>query len=61
LGLERLCRYGLRPPLALERLAFTEGGRVRYRMKRTFSDGTRELVLLPTELLRRLAALVQPP
>jgi hypothetical protein len=61
LGLERLCRYGLRPPLALERLAFTQDGRVRYRMKRTFSDGTRELVLLPTELLRRLAALVPPP
>ena len=59
-GLERLCRYGLRPPLALERLAFTEDGRVRYRMKRTFSDGTRELVLVPTELLRRLAALVPP-
>jgi hypothetical protein len=59
-GLERLCRYGLRPPLALERLAFAEDGRVRYRMKRTFSDGTRELVLVPTELLRRLAALVPP-
>ena len=60
-GLERLCRYGLRPPLALERLTRCEDGRLRYRMKRTFSDGTRELLLEPLELLRRLCALVPPP
>ncbi len=30
-------------------------------MKRTFSDGTRELLLEPLELLRRLCALVPPP
>jgi hypothetical protein len=60
-GLERLCRYGLRPPLALERLTRTEDGRLRYRMKRTFSDGTRELLLEPLELLRRLCTLVPPP
>ncbi|MGH7418732.1 MAG: transposase, partial [Candidatus Rokuibacteriota bacterium] len=60
-GLERLCRYGLRPPLALERLARAEHGRLRYRMKRTFSDGTRELLLEPSELLRRLCALIPPP
>jgi len=60
-GLERLCRYGLRPPLALERLTRTDDGLLRYRMKRTFSDGTRELLLSPGELLRRLCALVPPP
>jgi hypothetical protein len=60
-GLERLCRYGLRPPLALERLTQTEDGRLRYRMKRTFSDGTNELILEPSELLRRLGALIPPP
>jgi hypothetical protein len=30
-------------------------------MKRTFSDGTHELVLEPHELLRRLCALIPPP
>ena len=30
-------------------------------MKRTFSDGTRELLLAPLELLRGLAALAPPP
>ena len=60
-GLLRLCRYGLRPPLAAERLSWDDHGRLRYRMKRTFSDGTRELVLTPRELLGRLAALVPPP
>jgi hypothetical protein len=61
LGLERLCRYGLRPPLSLARLSRAEDGRLRYRMKRTFSDGTRELLLTPSELLRRLCALIPPP
>ena len=60
-GLLRLCRYGLRPPLAAERLSWADDGRLRYYMKRTFSDGTRELVLTPLELLSRLAALVPPP
>jgi len=60
-GLLRLCRYGLRPPLSAERLSWAGDGRLRYRMKRTFSDGTRELVLTPRELLGRLAALVPPP
>jgi len=60
-GLERLCRYGLRPPLSLARLSQAEDGRLRYRMKRTFSDGTRELMLTPSELLRRLCALIPPP
>jgi hypothetical protein len=51
----------LRPPLSLERLTRIEDGRLRYRMKRTFSDGTRELLLTPLELLRRLCALIPPP
>jgi putative transposase len=29
LGLERICRYGLRPAVAVERLSFTDDGRVR--------------------------------
>ena len=33
-GLEKLCRYGLRSPIALSRLSITEDGLVRYRLKR---------------------------
>ncbi len=33
LGRERLCRYGARPPLSLERLRRLQGGRVAYRVK----------------------------
>jgi hypothetical protein len=61
LALEHLLRYGLRPPIALDRLDRLPDGRVRYRMKRVFSDGTREVVLAPDAFLARLAALVPPP
>jgi len=33
LGRERLCRYGARPPLALDRLRRLPDGRVAYRIK----------------------------
>ncbi|WP_281256644.1 transposase [Melittangium boletus] len=39
-GLERLCRYGARGALALERLSRAEDGRIAYRMKRPLPDGT---------------------
>ena len=60
-GLAQLCRYGLRPALALDRLARADDGNLRYRLKRRFADGTDEIRLSPSELLRRLAALVPPP
>ena len=39
-GLERLCGYGARGALALERLSRAEDGRIAYRMKRPLPDGT---------------------
>jgi hypothetical protein len=64
-GLERLCRYGLRPPFAADRLSIDPDGRVRYRLRKpwpTRNGGQRhELVLDPVDFLRRLAALVPPP
>jgi hypothetical protein len=64
-GLERLCRYGLRPPFAAERLSILPDGRVTYAMRRpwTTRDGrrTHQLVLDPIDFMRRLAALVPPP
>jgi hypothetical protein len=59
-GLERLCRYAVRPPLALHRLARAPDGRLAYRMKRR-RGRSRVLVLTPDELLSRFARLVPPP
>jgi Putative transposase/Transposase zinc-binding domain len=59
-GLERLCRYGLRPPIALARLSVDDEGRVHYRLERPFGAQT-ELVLEPVEFIRRLALLLPPP
>ncbi|QRK07325.1 transposase [Archangium violaceum] len=61
LGLERLCRYGARGALALERLSRAEDGRIAYRMKRPLPDGTTHLLFTGLELLRRVASLVPPP
>jgi Putative transposase len=60
-GLERLCRYVLRPPLAQERLRRRADGRVGLELKRAWHDGTRELVFEPLELLERLATLTPRP
>jgi hypothetical protein len=59
--LERLCRYVSRPPVAVERMALTSSGHVRYTLKTPFRDGTTHIVLEPLDLMARLAALVPPP
>lgn len=59
-GVERLCRYGLRPPIALERLSWTDEGKIRYQYKRPAPDGTRFLECDPVDFLARLAALIPP-
>jgi Putative transposase len=59
--LERLCRYVSRPPVAIERLALTASGEVRYTLKTPYRDGTTRIVLEPLNLMARLAALVPPP
>lgn len=59
--LERLCRYVSRPPIAVERLALTASGQVRYALKTAYRDGTTHIVLEPLDLMARLAALVPPP
>nr|WP_233602155.1 transposase [Corallococcus sp. CA047B] len=59
--LERLCRYGARGALALERLSRAEDGRIAWRMKRPLPDGTTRLFFTGLELLRRVASLIPPP
>jgi hypothetical protein len=62
-GLERLCKYGLRPPLAQNRLCILPDGRIRYELRRPWPtpDGATELFFEPLQLLRRLASLIPAP
>jgi hypothetical protein len=59
--LERLCRYIHRPPLALERLEALPDGRLTYRLKTRWRDGTTHVLMERHELLERLAPLIPPP
>jgi hypothetical protein len=45
--LERLCRYITRPPIANQRLTVDGQGRVVYRYKQSFRDGSTFVVLEP--------------
>ncbi len=59
--LERLCRYLLRGPLALNRLKQRPDGMLTYRLKKADRKGNTVLVLSPTELLARLCSLLPTP
>ncbi len=59
--LERLCRYAARRPLALGRLEALADGRLAYRLKTPWRDGTTHVVMERRELLERLAPLIPPP
>lgn len=61
LRLERLARYAGRPPLATGRLSLLPDGRLLYRLKHCWRDGTTHVIYEPLELIERLAALVPPP
>jgi len=60
-GLEKLFRYLARPPVSNERLERLPDGRVLYRLKRTWSDGTEAVLYEPHEFIERLCALVPRP
>ncbi len=60
-GLERLCRYVTRPPLAVGRLQLIDADHLTFRLKTPWLDGTTHLVLSPLELIEKLAALIPPP
>jgi hypothetical protein len=59
--LERLCRYACRPPVAADRLSVLPDGRLLYRLKRRWRDGTTHVIFEPLELIEKLAALVPAP
>jgi Putative transposase len=60
-GRERLCRYGARPALSLQRLPRLPGGRFAYRVKYARGGRAKHRVMTSMELLARLAALIPPP
>lgn len=60
-GLERLCRYLLRPPIAEKRLRFREDGKIEVGLKSGWPDGTTHLAFTPIELLEKAAALIPRP
>lgn len=59
--LERLCRYITRPAIATKRLSVDRQGRVVYRYKHPFRDGSTHVLLEPLDFMARLAALVPRP
>jgi hypothetical protein len=60
-GLDYLCRYGSRGPVAEQRLSLTGDGDVLLRLRRPGRGGRSELRFDPVTFLRRLATLVAPP
>jgi len=60
-GLERLCRYVSRPPLAAGRLTALSEEKLLFQLKTPWSDGTTSLIFSPIELIEKISALVPPP
>ncbi|MCP4444083.1 MAG: hypothetical protein GY811_01895, partial [Myxococcales bacterium] len=60
-GLEKLCRYASRAPIANSRLSLADNGQVVVKLKRPLQDGRRELRFGQVELLQKLAILFPPP
>jgi hypothetical protein len=59
--IERLCRYISRPPIARERLSELPDGRIAYRLRHPWRDGTTHVVFTGIELIEKLAVLVPWP
>ena len=59
--LEQLCRYLLRPPLALDRLRLLDDGRVCLELKRPWGDRTTHVTMTPDAFIGRLCSLVPRP
>ena len=59
--LERLAKYIMRPPICLDRLEVQPDGRLSYKLKTQWRDGTTHILMERHELLERLAPLIPPP
>jgi hypothetical protein len=54
--LERLCRYCARPAVATERLSVLPDGRLLYRLKPRWRDGTSHVIFESIELVAKVAS-----
>jgi hypothetical protein len=61
LRLERLARYVSRPAVSTERLSELPDGRLLYRLKRRWRNGTTEVVFERSDFIAKLAVLVPAP
>jgi len=59
MALEKLCRYLLRPPVAEKRCEIKHG-KLRYHLKRPWSDGTTAVEFTGSEFIEKLIALIPP-
>src|SRR5881296_739040 len=59
--LERLCRYAGRPAVAVQRLTELPDGRLLYRLKRPWRDGTSAVIFERQDFMSKLAVLVPAP
>ena len=59
--LERLIRYAARPAVATERLSALPDGRLLYRLKRVWRDGTSAVIFERQDFMAKLAVLVPAP
>jgi hypothetical protein len=59
--LERLCRYAGRPAVSTERLTALPDGRLLYRLKRPWRDGTSAIVFERQDFIAKLAVLTPAP
>lgn len=59
--LEHLSRYIARPAISKKRLTLTSAGKVRYKPKTAYNDGTTYVLFEPLDFMGKLAALVPPP
>lgn len=55
------CGPSRRAPVATERLHRRPDGKLLYLFRKPWRDGTRGVVLTPSELIEKLVALVPPP
>ena len=58
---ENLLRYAARPAIAAERLSLAKDGRIFYKFKRRWKDGSSAIALEPLAFIERLAALIPRP
>src|SRR5213594_5035204 len=57
---ERLAQYCARGPVATERLEMLTDGRLLYRFKRAWRDGTTQIILMPLDMLAIARKIVRP-